>query len=93
MSNFAVGAGKYHRDWNTADAYAQKSSIKSIQVNNRYTGRENNFVEDIALLKLERPFELTTIVRPVCVDWKNRYEREQLQKGQYGKVTLSKHYL
>ncbi|XP_025267269.1 uncharacterized protein LOC105247821 [Camponotus floridanus] len=86
MSNYAVGAGKYYRDWDVKEDYAQKSSVKSIENGNRYLGYGNYYVDDLALLKLETPFQLTTLVRPVCVDWSNLYEREQLQKGQFGKV-------
>lgn len=86
VSNYAVGAGKYYRDWDVKEDYAQKSSVKSIQIDNRYLGYGNNYADDLALLKLETPFQLTTLVRPVCVDWSNLYEREQLQRGQSGKV-------
>lgn len=88
-SNYAVGAGKYYRDWDTREDYAQKSLVKSIQTGDRYLGLRGNFADDIALLKLKRSFHLTTLVRPVCMDWSNQYEREQLQMGQTGKVTLS----
>lgn len=91
-SEYAVGAGKYYRDWNANENYAQKSPVKSIQIGNRYLGFRNNFANDIALLKLERSFELTTLVRPVCIDWSNQYYREQLQQGQVGKVTLPKYH-
>jgi len=88
-----VGAAKYYRDWDVKEDYAQKSLVKSIQMSNRYLGYGNNYADDLALLKLETPFQLTILVRPVCVDWSNLYEREQLQMGQSGKVPLSKYHL
>lgn len=88
-----MGAGKHYRDWDAKEDFAQKSSIESIQIGKRYLGHTSNYVDDIALLKLESPFQLTTLVRPVCMDWSNQYEREQLQEGQSGKVTLSKCHL
>lgn len=60
--------------------------VESIEAGSRYQGARGNFAEDIALLKLKTPFELTTIVKPVCIDWDNTYEREQLQVGHAGKV-------
>lgn len=85
-SDYAVAAGKHYRDWNTREEYAQKSMVDSIRLGGRYMGLRGNFAEDIALLKLSTPFELTTLVRPVCMDWDNTYEREQLQLGQAGKA-------
>lgn len=86
--NYAVAAGKHYRDWNVREEYAQKSSVESIRSGGRYMGARGNFADDIALLKLKTPLELTTLVKPVCMDWDNEYEREQLQVGQVGKVTL-----
>ncbi|XP_011057475.1 PREDICTED: limulus clotting factor C-like isoform X2 [Acromyrmex echinatior] len=85
-SQYAVAAGKHYRDWNAREKYAQKSLVESIQAGGRYQGARGNFANDIALLKLKTPFELTTLVRPVCVDWDNTHEREQLQVGHSGKV-------
>lgn len=86
-SKYSVAAGKHYRDWNAREKYAQQSSVESIQAGGRYQGARGNFADDIALLKLKTPFELTTLVRPVCIDWDNTYEREQLQVGHAGKVT------
>ncbi|XP_071566010.1 uncharacterized protein [Temnothorax nylanderi] len=85
-SKYAVAVGKHYRDWNAREKYAQQSSVESIQAGGRYQGARGNFANDIALLKLKTPFELTTLVRPVCIDWDNTYEREQLQVGHAGKV-------
>lgn len=90
-SKYAVAAGKHYRDWNAREKYAQQSWVESIQVGGRYLGASGNFADDIALLKLKTPFELTTLVRPVCIDWDNTYEREQLQAGHVGKVTRAKY--
>ncbi|KAM0724904.1 Modular serine protease [Formica fusca] len=85
-SNYAVGAGKYFRDWNATDESAQKSLVESIRSGERYIGRRGNFADDIALVKLQTSFQLTTLVRPVCMDWDNQYEREQLNVQQSGKI-------
>lgn len=85
-SKYAVAGGKRQRDWHAREEYAQKSSVESIRAGGRYQGTRGNFADDIAILKLKTPFELTTLVLPVCVDWENTYEREQLQVGHAGKV-------
>ncbi|KYN22959.1 Limulus clotting factor C, partial [Trachymyrmex cornetzi] len=85
-SGYAVAAGKHYRDWSAREKYAQKSLVESILASGRYQGARGNFANDIAVLKLKTPFELTTLVRPACVDWDNTYEREQLQVGHSGKV-------
>lgn len=82
-----MAAGKHYRNWNAKEEYVQKSSVESIQLGGRYMGARGNFADDISLLKLKTPFELTVLVKPVCMDWDNAYEREQLQVGQAGKVT------
>ena len=85
-SHFAVAAGKHYRDWNADENYVQKSSLAEITLPERYLGARGNFAQDIALIKLASPFELTALVRPICIDWDNVYERKQLQVGHSGKV-------
>lgn len=87
-SKFAVGAGKYYHDWDAKEDedYVQKSSVENIQIKDRFLRSRNNYQNDIALLKLKKSFQLTILVRPVCMDWSNQYEREQLQEGQAGKI-------
>ncbi|KAL0111933.1 hypothetical protein PUN28_013265 [Cardiocondyla obscurior] len=85
-SKYAVAAGKHRRDWNAREKYAQQSLVESVRAGGRYQGARGNFANDIALLKLKTPFELTALVKPVCIDWDNTHEREQLQVGHSGKV-------
>lgn len=86
-SNYAVAGGKHYRAWETDEQYSQKSPVEDVKLGTRYLGARGNFAEDIALVKLKKPFELTALVQPICMDWDNVYEREQLQAGQSGKVT------
>ncbi|XP_017765289.1 PREDICTED: suppressor of tumorigenicity 14 protein homolog [Eufriesea mexicana] len=85
-SSYAVAAGKHYRDWNAVENYVQKSMVTKIMLPERYIGARANFAEDIALLQLATPFELTAMVRPICMDWDNVYERRQLHVGQKGKA-------
>lgn len=82
-----MAGGKHYRAWNVDEQYSQKSVVENIQVGGRFLGARGNFAEDIALVRLEKPLELTVLVRPICIDWDNVYEREQLRMGQSGKVT------
>ncbi|XP_012146634.1 modular serine protease-like isoform X2 [Megachile rotundata] len=84
-SQFAVAAGKRYRDWDIDENYSQKSMVDEILLPERYIGARANFAQDIAVIKLISPFELTALVRPICIDWENEYERVQLQVGQSGK--------
>jgi hypothetical protein len=58
-------------------------------VHENYKGRKLHFSSDIALLKLNVSVELTWAVLPVCVDWRNEYERFQLSNGFLGTVSFS----
>ncbi|CAL7944825.1 unnamed protein product [Xylocopa violacea] len=84
-SRYAVAVGKHYRDWNADENYAQKSMLAEILLPERYIGARANFAQDIALLKLATPINLSAMVRPICMDWDNAYERSQLQLGQSGK--------
>lgn len=89
-----MGAGKYYHDWDAKEDedYVQKSSVENILMSEKSIDFSGNFIDKIALLKLKKPFQLTILVRPVCMDWSNQYEREQLQEGQAGKVILFKYH-
>lgn len=85
--NFAVAAGKVEREWKSNETHVQRSKVDSIKLADRYLGARGNFAQDIAIVKLSKPFELTSLVRPICIDWDNTYERQQLRVGHLGKVT------
>jgi len=63
--------------------------LSDIIVHENYKGRKLHFSSDIALLKLNVSVELTWAVLPVCVDWRNEYERFQLSNGFLGTVSFS----
>ncbi|EFN75956.1 Limulus clotting factor C [Harpegnathos saltator] len=85
-SNYAVGAGKYFRSWDTQEQYSQKSFVEYIKLRQKYRGARSYLVADIALVKLQTPLNLNMLVRPVCMDWQNMYDKEQLRVGQSGKL-------
>ncbi|CAB3222520.1 unnamed protein product [Arctia plantaginis] len=86
-SQFGVAVGKLHRSWNSEeDFFAQKSNVNEIRIEKLYDGVAANFQEDIAVLILSTPFNYTTYIRPVCLDFNLNFENFQLQDGVYGKL-------
>ncbi|EFN86496.1 Limulus clotting factor C [Harpegnathos saltator] len=87
-SSFFVAAGKRYRAWDADDEYSQKSLVESIEVDDLYLGLAGNFAMDIALLKLNTPFELNMLVYPICIDWAILYEKDLLQSEQLSKMVI-----
>lgn len=85
--DFMIAAGKYHRMFYWPEPYVQRSSVKGIEKADKYIGRSGNYGADIALIRLEIRFNITELVKPVCIDWDNKYESTQLRSGQMGKVS------
>lgn len=57
-------------------------------VPNRYTGRTNQYSFDIAVVILVEQVTLSIVVQPICVDWSNALETEQLRPNSYGVVCI-----
>lgn len=49
-----------------------------------YKGREDNFFSDIALLQLEKPYELNNVIRPICVHFSMYAEKETINDNVNG---------
>ncbi|EFN80787.1 Vitamin K-dependent protein C [Harpegnathos saltator] len=60
--------------------------VEYVKLRFDYFGTRGNLAEDIALVKLQTPLVFNMRVIPICVDWKNMYDQEQLQEGQSGKL-------
>ncbi|EFN80172.1 Limulus clotting factor C [Harpegnathos saltator] len=85
-SDYAVAAGKYYRSWDAQEEYSQKSMVEYIKLRSDYFGTRGNLAEDIALVKLQTSLDFNMYVSPICVDWQNIYDEEQLREGKSGKV-------
>ncbi|CAB3222522.1 unnamed protein product [Arctia plantaginis] len=86
-ADFGVAGGNIYRSWdNEEDVGAQKSDVKEIKIPSLFEGESANFQEDIAVLTLMTPFNFTTYIRPVCLDFGVYFEKLQLQHGKLGKV-------
>jgi hypothetical protein len=60
--------------------------IRRIDVHPDYRGYSRSYVADIAIVWIKDAAVFTPFVRPVCVDWQNTFEREQLAQGNIGQV-------
>ncbi|XP_041968433.1 uncharacterized protein LOC121725497 [Aricia agestis] len=86
-SLFTVAVGKLYRDWDHPnDTDAQKLEIRNILIPSRFRGSATNFQDDIALVILATAIRYEVFVRPVCLDFDNNLERQQLIVGKIGKV-------
>ncbi|KPJ12637.1 Limulus clotting factor C [Papilio machaon] len=88
-SNFVVAAGKLYFPWDDPrDEYnAQKRSVKSIDIPSRFHGQNANFQGDIAILIVDKLFELKPYLRPVCLNFDFNFNKRQLRNGNLGKFS------
>ncbi|XP_061725569.1 mucin-2-like [Cydia pomonella] len=84
---FAVAASKIYKPWkDPMDKKAQKSDVLDIKIPARFLGVKTSFQEDIAILKLATPFKYTRGVRPICVDFDDEFDRQQMKAGHRGTI-------
>ncbi|KAG5324322.1 LFC factor, partial [Pseudoatta argentina] len=62
----------------------KKNQVKHVYIVRNYLGLIGNYLWDIAVLELVRPFVLSTWLVPVCIDTLS--DRSVLEAGSYGKV-------
>lgn len=79
-----VSLGKHFRSDSKDDAHVQVRQVGEIHVNFDYD--PTSYDNDIALVQLDDPVELTPRVRPVCLPT-DRSARVHLQEGKLGVVT------
>lgn len=52
-----------------------------------YRGNDNLLQHDLAIVVIKGMFDFAFNVLPVCVDWQNEFESEQLIENQFGVVS------
>ncbi|CAH1398588.1 unnamed protein product [Nezara viridula] len=77
-ATFSVIAGKYYVSWKRKDPGEQRFEVLKIKFPETYVGFTNRYAEDIALLELNAPINITSAIMPVCIDWNSKYLVEQL---------------
>ncbi|XP_073964316.1 prostasin-like isoform X2 [Choristoneura fumiferana] len=87
-STYAVALGTVYRPWDEAmDSEAHKSDVSEIKIPFRYLGDAGHHQEDIALVFMSTPVVYHTYIRPVCIDFSDEFDRNQLQSTNSGKVS------
>ncbi|XP_012055337.1 PREDICTED: limulus clotting factor C-like [Atta cephalotes] len=78
--------GNIYRDYDYAHnpTLVKKNQVKHIYIVRNYLGLIGNYLWDIAILELVRPFILSTWLVPICIDTLS--DRSVLEAGSYGKV-------
>ncbi|GLV43966.1 modular serine protease [Carabus blaptoides fortunei] len=85
VKQYAIAAGKYYRNfYETKDELSQNRTVKTIIIPERYKGIQTSFTADIAFMILDKALEITHVVQPVCIDWNNQYEVQQLKDHNEG---------
>lgn len=77
--------GNIFRDYDYPhNSIVQKNQVKQIYIVRNYQGLTGNYLWDIAILELVKPFVLSTWLVPVCIDTIN--DRSLPEVGSSGKV-------
>ncbi|KAI8426714.1 hypothetical protein MSG28_014420 [Choristoneura fumiferana] len=85
-STYAVALGKIYRPWDEArDTGAHKSDVSEIKIPVRYLGEAGHYQADIALVFMSTPVVYRTYIRPICMDFNEEFDRNQLQNTNSGK--------
>ncbi|KAH8417261.1 hypothetical protein KR222_007248, partial [Zaprionus bogoriensis] len=82
---FQVIAAKFYRDYNVVSQTEKRQNVEKIVLAANYKGNDDNYVNDLALLILEKPYELNTVIRPVCVHFALYAEKERINDNVQGK--------
>lgn len=77
LAEYFVGAGKYNSDYDSPlDKYAQHRIVIDAKIPNTYRGSLTEYASDIAVLFVNEPFDISGIVRLVCIDWSPSNEND-----------------
>ncbi|KAH8306107.1 hypothetical protein KR018_001663 [Drosophila ironensis] len=74
---FKIVAAKFYRDYNEKSTDVA-SGVKIIEIARGYSGRSSNYLQDLALLTLETAFEISDLIRPICVNFHTFAEKESI---------------
>ncbi|XP_049792295.1 modular serine protease-like [Schistocerca nitens] len=78
---FRVIAGKFHSSYTTKDPGQQERAVRDIDIPDSFHGSSTAFRDDIAVLTVDFPFQLTEKISPVCVDWDDVFDVGPGDKG------------
>jgi len=76
---FRAAFGKTHNEYEWEEAHmsrVQFREVASLHVPELYRGSLRSYANDIALVRLARPVDMTDFVLPICFDWAGGYEAD-----------------
>ncbi|XP_050449027.1 modular serine protease-like [Cataglyphis hispanica] len=79
-----IATGNIFRDYDYPSPYVTTNQVKHIYTICNYLGFSGNYIRDIAILELAKPFVLSATLVPVCIDLLS--DRRVLEAGAVGKV-------
>ncbi|XP_017143181.1 modular serine protease [Drosophila miranda] len=82
---FRVIAAKFYRNYKNTTSDERWQDVRNIILAPDYKGRTNNYFNDLALLVLVEPFELSNVIRPICVHFSEFAEKETINNDVQGK--------
>ncbi|XP_017039627.1 modular serine protease [Drosophila ficusphila] len=82
---FRVIAAKFYRNYGDITPDDKRRDVRLIEIDPGYKGRTENYYRDLALLTLDEPFELSHVIRPICVDFYEYADKEAVTNGTQGK--------
>ncbi|XP_031353875.1 modular serine protease-like [Photinus pyralis] len=87
FEDYKIVAGKYYRNYDDPrDHGAQESAIEHIYIAPKYKAMYNYYEADLAIIVLKERLKVTGDVQPVCIDWRNQFEQQQLVENNVGIV-------
>ncbi|KAI8045544.1 hypothetical protein M5D96_001726 [Drosophila gunungcola] len=82
---FRVIAAKFYRNYGETTPDDKRRDVRLIEIAPGYKGRAENYYQDLALLTLDEPFELSHVIRPICVTFASFAEKESVTDEVQGK--------
>ncbi|XP_050526634.1 modular serine protease-like isoform X9 [Daktulosphaira vitifoliae] len=74
-NDFQIYVGKYYRNYDSKNdtQYAKMYNIKIIQIADKYEGKNSLYTDDIAIVVLSDPINISPAVSIVCIDWNEEH--------------------
>ncbi|XP_050526635.1 modular serine protease-like isoform X10 [Daktulosphaira vitifoliae] len=74
-NDFQIYVGKYYRNYDSKNdtQYAKMYNITRIHIGEKYIGRNTLYFDDIAIVVLSDPINISPAVSIVCIDWNDDY--------------------
>lgn len=87
VSDIVVIGSKYYPSYYVTEFFSQESFVKSITVSGPRNSSSTSPDENLAFVHLATPFIVTTLVRPVCIDWEGSLVAQHLRGGNIGMIS------